>query len=110
MADQIGSPTYARDLADAILQMIKLDNWKGELFNFCNDGIISWFEFAQEIMEIADLKCDIVPILSKDYSQKAKRPSYSVLDCSKFVDFTGISTKNWKQSLIKCIQTIKESA
>ncbi|RRO11774.1 dTDP-4-dehydrorhamnose reductase [Flavobacteriaceae bacterium 14752] len=100
--DQIGTPTYARDLAKATMTCIEKHNiWVGqqEIYHFSNEGVASWYDFALAIFEKDNISCQVQPILSKDYPTKAKRPPYSVLDKSKFkVDF-GIDIPHWLKSL-----------
>ena len=104
--DQIGSPTYAADLAETILKII--DNWKPGIYNFSNEGIISWFEFAEEIKKIIKCPCDVKPIPTSSYPTPAKRPAYSVLDKTKIQETFGIQLKDWKESLDTCIEKIKK--
>ncbi len=111
--DQIGSPTYAADLADVILkiigngQLIK-DNWKPGIYNFSNEGIITWYEFAVAIKEIISCPCDVKPITTLAYPTPAKRPAYSVLDKSKIQETFGVELKDWKESLAVCIEKLKK--
>jgi len=110
--DQIGSPTYAADLGEVILKIIyDLDlqpaEWKPGIYNFSNEGIISWFEFAQAIKELINCPCDVKPITTADYPTPAKRPAYSVLDKTKIQETFGVQLKDWKESLAICIEKIK---
>ncbi|NNC94758.1 MAG: dTDP-4-dehydrorhamnose reductase [Chitinophagales bacterium] len=103
--DQIGSPTYATDLAKAILKITHLpDHWSSGIYHYSNEGICSWFDFASAIMEMAKLQCKINPIPSSDYPTKAERPKFSVLDNSKIMRQFDLSIPNWKTSLEKCIK------
>lgn len=111
--DQVGSPTYAADLAEVILKIIgkgqsAIGNWKPGIYNFSNEGIISWYEFAVAIKEIINSPCDVKPITTADYPTPAKRPAYSVLDKTKIQETFGIDLKDWKESLINCIEKIKK--
>ena len=106
--DQIGSPTYAADLAEIILKIIadcelQTANWKAGIYNYSNEGIISWFEFAEEIKKIIKCPCDIKPIPTSAYPTPAKRPMYSVLDKTKIQQTFGIKLKDWKKSLQECL-------
>jgi dTDP-4-dehydrorhamnose reductase len=103
--DQVGCPTYARDLAMAIMQMLpSLEKHKGvEVFHYSNDGVASWYDFATAITEFAGLVCRIDPILTKDYPLPAHRPAYSVLDKEKIKARFGLSISNWRESLLECI-------
>jgi dTDP-4-dehydrorhamnose reductase len=108
ICDQIGSPTYARDLAKAILDIVpKYDAQnKFEIYNYSNEGIASWYDFAKEITEIANIKCSITPIETKDYSTAAVRPLYSVLNKSKIRNQFKLEIPHWKDSLKECIKKI----
>ena len=104
--DQVGTPTYARDLAKAILEIIQNSKFKiqnstshTEIYNFSNEGVASWYDFAKEIMEQAKINCAIVPIESFEYPLPAPRPSYSVLNKRKIKDSFNLSIPYWKDSL-----------
>lgn len=102
VGDQYGSPTWARDLADTILKIIdeiQRGNDKPGVYHYSNEGSISWFDFATEIMKIARLKCRVNPIQTSEFPTKAARPKYSVLDKSKISSTFKLEIKNWKQSL-----------
>ncbi|MGE5520842.1 MAG: dTDP-4-dehydrorhamnose reductase [Candidatus Dadabacteria bacterium] len=104
--DQYGSPTYAADLAEAIMQIITSGKWKPGIYHYSNKGIISWFDFATEISSIIKSNCKVNGISSDLYPTPAKRPNYSVLDTSKFTQTFGIEMKQWKESLRTCINKI----
>lgn len=111
--DQIGSPTYAADLADVILRIIancqlSIANCIPGIYHFSNDGIIRWYDFALAIKETAGSACLIKPISTAEYPTEAKRPAYSVLDKTKIQQTFGIKLKGWKQSLKECIKKIQE--
>ncbi len=111
--DQVGTPTYARDLARVILEIInkhfnKLNSFKAEIFHFSNEGVCSWYDFAKEIMKIAKIDCTINPIETKDYPTPAKRPFYSVLNKSKIKKEFDINIPYWKDSLNKCLEKLGE--
>ena len=93
--DQLGSPTYAADLAEIILEIIP--DWKPGIYNYSNEGIISWFDFALAIKEIINSPCEIKPILTVEYPTAAKRPAYSVLDKSKIQETFGVHLNDWKK-------------
>jgi dTDP-4-dehydrorhamnose reductase len=104
VSDQIGSPTYCRDLAEFILKNI--DNFKAhnqQIYHFSNLGIASWYEFAAEIMKLANLKCQVSPIPTSGYPTPAARPAYSVMDKSKLMTDFNYQIPDWKLSLEKCI-------
>ena len=110
VADQIGSPTYAGDLADAIVKILPQINEKNSgIYHFTNMGVCSWYDFAREIMEQSGLKCAVNPINSDEYPTRAKRPYYSVLDKSKIKQSFGISIDHWKVGLIRCIKQLENS-
>jgi len=110
--DQTGTPTYAGDLADAILTIISkvIRNqsvFTAGIYNFSNEGVCSWYDFAIEIVTEAGLKCRIIPILSKDFPSVAKRPAYSVLDKSKIKETYGIEIPHWRASLKRCMKLLQ---
>ena len=109
--DQIGSPTYAADIAEVILKIIansqaQNSSWKPGLYHFTNEGILSWYDFALAIKEITGSPCNIRPIPTSEYPTPAKRPAYSVLDKTKIQKNFGIQLKDWKKSLAICIEKI----
>ena len=105
--DQIGSPTYAADLAELIMQMLTTGKKYPGIYHYSNDGVISWFEFATAIKELVDYKCVVKPIPSSEYPTLAARPSFSVLDKSKIQETLGIRLKDWKKSLEACIRKVE---
>jgi dTDP-4-dehydrorhamnose reductase len=108
--DQFGSPTYAADLANVILYIISNKKWQPGIYNYTNIGNISWFDFAYEIKSIYGFKTIIKPISSKEYSQKAKRPKYSILDNSKIITMFNIKQMKYIDSLEKCIKILKNES
>lgn len=112
--DQIGSPTYAGDLAQAILTIIEIaqnksHNFMPGIFHFSNEGALSWYDFANSIFEISGLNCKVNPILSKEFKMDAPRPFYSVMDKSKIKNTYGIKIPYWKESLIFCLEKFKKA-
>jgi len=106
--DQVGSPTYAADLASAILTIIKLSEKDPEkfvpgIYHYSNEGAISWFDFSKAIFEITNLKCKVFPVLSDEFPKPAKRPNYSVLNKSKIKNTFGLQIPYWRDSLKICI-------
>ena len=102
--DQVGTPTYARDLAKTILEILpKINNTQTEIYNYSNEGVLSWYDFAQEIMKIAKLTCKINPIETKEYPTPAKRPHYSLLNKSKIKNDFAVEIPYWKDSLADCL-------
>ena len=109
--DQNGNPTWAYDLANAILLLIRRNGVKEikEVFNFSNDGIIPWSNFAEAIFHIGGKNCEVRSISTEEYGSKAKRPLFSALDKTKIKEFTGIKIPFWRDSLIKCIEEINNN-
>lgn len=105
--DQMGSPTYAADLAEAIMQIISSGRWQGGIYHFSNEGIISWFDFANEIKQLINSNCIIRPLTTAQFPTPAKRPKYSVLDKTKIKKTFSIQLKDWKTSLKTCIEKLK---
>ena len=104
--DQHGCPTYGADLAEAIMTILEKetgDHFQAGIFNYCNEGAITWFEFANAIKKFIKSKCIINPIPSSGYPTPAKRPRYSVLDTTKIKETFGIAIPNWKDSLQTCL-------
>lgn len=104
--DQKGSPTYARDLATAIMEIIYSQQWQAGTYHFSNEGIISWFDFAVTIGELSGSSCQVNPIPSSAYPTPAKRPAYSAMDISAIHRTFGIQLKPWKESLEACLGRI----
>lgn len=104
--DQIGSPTYAKDLALAIVDIIEGEVWVGGLYHYSNEGEISWYDFATAIKEIKRLDCKINPIPTTDYPTPAKRPKYSLLDKSKIKRTFKVEVPNWRESLERMITSL----
>ena len=107
--DQIGTPTYARDLAKVILDILPLiQNEKVEIYNYSNEGAISWYDFAKEIMKMAKLNCKINPIETFQYPTPAKRPHYSLLNKAKIKNKFNIEIPYWKDGLDECLKKMGE--
>ena len=110
--DQVGTPTYARDLAKICLDILCGESSSnisknGSLYHYSNEGVSSWYDFAISIMELGGVNCKVKPIQTKDYSTLAKRPQYSVLDKSKIKTDFKIEIPYWRDSLKDCIKKIK---
>ena len=110
--DQVGTPTYARDLAKTCLDILSGDSSvniskNGNLYHFSNEGVTSWYDFAISIMELGGVNCKVKPIQTKDYPTLAKRPQYSVLNKSKIKRDFKIQIPNWRDSLKDCIKKLK---
>jgi dTDP-4-dehydrorhamnose reductase len=102
--DQIGSPTYAADLAQAILSIVTHAHWQAGIYHYSNEGKISWYEFAMAIQEIGGFDCLITGIPTTDYPTPAKRPHYSLLDKSKIKNTFGVIIPDFRESLEKCMK------
>lgn len=109
--DQVGTPTNAADLAEAILSIIHIsEKNKGRfvpgIYHFSNDGVTSWYDFAKAIFEIAGVKCEVSPVLSDQFPTPAKRPNFSVLNKSKIKNTFGLNIPYWRDSLKVCISKL----
>lgn len=115
--DQIGTPTYARDLAHAVLQIIqKVTNGEVErealrgVFHYSNEGVTSWYDFAMAIFELEDMNCKVKPIETKDFPTPAARPPFSVLNKAKTKETFGIEIPPWRESLKVCLAAYHQLA
>lgn len=109
VADQIGTPTYAGDLANAIYQIISGDKWISGIYHFTNEGVCSWYDFTKTIHKIAGItECVVNPVSTEEYPVKATRPAYSVLSKSKIKQTFGIEIPYWVDSLEKCINELNK--
>ena len=107
--DQIGTPTYAKDLALTILNIIpQIENSKVEIYNYSNEGVLSWYDFAKEIMKMAKLNCKINPIETYQYPTPAKRPHFSLLNKSKIKSKFNLEIPYWKDGLDDCLKRLGE--
>jgi len=107
--DQVGTPTYARDLAKTILDIIpNIINEKVEIYNYSNEGVLSWYDFAKEIMKMAKIDCNINPIETYQYPTPASRPHFSLLNKSKIKKEFDIEVPFWKDSLAECLRRLGE--
>ena len=107
--DQVGSPTYAGDLADAILHIVEGGTHEAYgTYHYSNEGVCSWYDFAKEICEMSGNVCEIRPCHSDEFPSKVARPHYSVLDKTKIKTTFGISIPHWKESLAVCIKELNE--
>jgi len=113
VSDQIGSPTYASDLADAILEIIvhkefREENQVTQIYHYSNEGGISWYEFAKEIFKIEKLDCKVNSIKTQQYPTPAKRPRNTLMNKDKIVEVFNIKISNWKSSLNTCMKILKK--
>ena len=109
--DQTGTPTYAADLAQTIMKIISgvIRNqfaFKAGIYNYSNEGVCTWFDFATEIINEAGLQCQLLPVMSKDVIQAAKRPAYSVMDKTRIKEDFDITIPHWRTSLIECLKKL----
>lgn len=109
VSDQIGSPTFATDLADALLNSIeKIMAITGiEIFHYSNEGEASWFNFAKEIVDKSNISCSVLPISSSEFPQQATRPAYSIMSKEKIKSQLQIEIPQWQESLKECINLLK---
>lgn len=106
--DQLGTPTYAGDLAAAIVRIISERNFRKGLYHYTNLGECSWWQFAVEIARLAGHnKCNVIPCTTAEYPTKARRPQSAVLDKSKFICTFNIVIPEWRESLKKCINELQ---
>ena len=99
--DQIGSPTYAADLAQAMMDILETSKWVPGIYNYSNEGEISWYEFALSIKELGNYNCNVGGIASSSYPTPAKRPEFSLLDKKKIKTIYNLNIPNYKESLKK---------
>lgn len=103
--DQVGSPTYARDLARAIMHIVDKGIVPG-VYHFTNEGVCSWYDFTRAIHRLEDIDCQVSPIHTEDYPVSAARPHFSVLDKSKIKNTFGIDIRWWEDALKECIKEL----
>ena len=107
--DQVGTPTYARDLAEAIMVMLpQLNNENVELYHYSNEGVCSWYDFAKAIFELSDTQCNVNPIETKEYPTPATRPHNSLLNKAKIKNEFNLTIPYWKDSLKECLKKMGE--
>lgn len=106
VSDQIGTPTYARDLACAILKVLQSHQWVAGIYHFTDEGAASWYDFAHAIFRIAGKKVKLVPIPTEDFPTPASRPAYSILDRSRIKATYGVEIPHWEESLEDCMKRI----
>ena len=106
VCDQTGSPTYAEDLAAAMMAMVEHNPFVPGIYHFANEGVCSWYDFAVKIMDLAGLNCRVYPIQTQEYPTRAIRPAYSVLDKEKIKSVYNLSIPRWEESLEKCLKLL----
>ena len=113
--DQVGTPTYARDLAAAIISIMQSQAFvqtdlKTNIFHFSDEGLCSWYDFAKSIFELTNIQCEINPIETKDYPTPAKRPHYSVLSKAKIKKTYELTIPYWEDSMKQCLKALQAKA
>ncbi len=108
--DQIGSPTYAGDLAQAIMNVVNNDRWIRGIYHFTNEGVCSWYDFTLAIHRLAGIHCEVNPITSDQYPTPTERPHYSVLDKAKIKDTYKLYIPHWYEALQRCLNNMNISA
>lgn len=106
--DQVGSPTYAGDLAHAILKLLSVKHLTLETYHYSNEGVCSWYDFAKTIFELSKVACDVKPIETQDYPMPAKRPHYSLMSNAKIKQHFNLIIPYWKDSLKTCLHLLGE--
>ena len=104
--DQVGTPTYAADLAVALLSILAAGKPAAGIYHYSNEGVCSWYDFTRSIHRLAGISCDLVPIESKEYPVRTPRPHFSVLNKAKIKQTYGIEIPHWEDSLEKCIRLL----
>ena len=109
VCDQIGTPTYTRDLAKAIVRILRSHQWVPGIYHFSNEGAASWYDFAQAIFRIAQRNIKVTPISTEDYPTPATRPFYSLLDRSRIKATYGVEIPHWEEALTDCLREMGET-
>jgi dTDP-4-dehydrorhamnose reductase len=105
--DQVGTPTNAKDLAKAIMDILpNINNEEPEIYHYSNEGVASWYDFAQAVFELSEVECTVHPITTDQYPTPAKRPYYSILNKSKIKNDFGITIPYWRDSLKECLKIL----
>ena len=113
VSDQISSPTYATDLAEAILKIISNKNYQNkgqptEIYHYSNEGEISWYDFTKEIFKLAKIDCKVSPITTEQYPTPAKRPRNTLMSKDKIIEEFSLEILDWKESLSQTLQFINK--
>ena len=109
--DQVGTPTYAKDLAKAIMSIVQSEefnqiDFKTNIFHYSNEGLCSWYDFAKAIFELTNIQCHLHPIETKEYPSPATRPHYSVLNKTKIKLMFSLTISYWKDSVEECLTAL----
>ncbi len=105
--DQVGTPTFAADLAEALMSIISQDEFHPGVYHFSNEGVCSWYDFALKISRMDGNECDVKPIETKDYPVKTSRPFYSVLNKQKIKKTYNLRIAHWEDGLLRCMKQLK---
>lgn len=105
--DQIGTPTYGIDLAGCLLTIIQTENKQYGIYHYSNEGVASWYDFAQSIFDLSQTEVKVLPIRTSEYVTKAERPPFSVMDKSKIKTQLNIDIPHWRESLKSCLEKLK---
>lgn len=108
IADQVGTPTYAIDLAGCIIHVIKSESTAYGIYHYSNEGVASWYDFSKAIFELAGNSIKVIPIPTSEYKTRATRPAYSVMDKTKVKQTFGLQIPYWRDSLVICIDRLKQ--
>jgi len=108
--DQVGTPTYAMDLAEVILRIVQNDPLQYGLYHYSNEGVASWYDFAKAVFDLSETAIKVLPVASSAFVTKAKRPHYSVLDKTKIKTALGIEIPYWRESLNICLNNLSKAA
>lgn len=113
--DQVGSPTYAPDLARGVLEILRKAERKevalealNDIYNYSNEGVASWYDFALAIFELTEIDCQVEPIETRDFPTPAQRPPFSLLNKAKIKDTFGLAIPHWRESLRICLQSFQD--
>lgn len=106
VCDQIGTPTFARDLARAVVKVLQSHQWVPGIYHFTDEGAASWYDFAKAIFRIAGKDVKVTPIPTEDYPTPASRPSYSILDRTRIKATYGIEIPHWEEALADCLHQL----
>lgn len=104
--DQIGTPTYAADLAEAMMKVVEADKFVPGIYHFSNEGVCSWYDFTITIHQMLDIDCKVLPIESKEYPVRTPRPHYSVLNKAKIKSVYGVDIPHWTNGLKRCLELL----
>ena len=105
--DQVGTPTYAADLAALIVHVLETGKYRQHqgIYHFSNEGVCSWYDFAKEIVAITGANCKVNPVTTEEYPSKVKRPAYSILDKTKIKETFNLEIRDWREALKSCMAT-----